>query len=271
MLRLYNVDGGMISGLNEDELNFITNLSNESQNEGDLFDQWSVLRRSDQSYLHQLLSEVDLDAEIQELNITEADYHDLDEETTATLNVIEENEVPCSTKAHTVSYSTKFKEFLRSKSLPDSIETMPIRFLNQYLRLWYSSLRKIDGSYYSPSSLACIRAAVNRYLTRAPYNRSLNLKTDKDFISSNNMMKAMASKFLKSNESVHDKSHKALTDTDLQKLRLYFTRETPKKLQQEVLFNIIYHKGYRGREWMKTIELKHLVTRLDERGVEYAD
>lgn len=34
-----NVNGGMISGLKKDELDFITNMSNESQNEGDLLDQ----------------------------------------------------------------------------------------------------------------------------------------------------------------------------------------------------------------------------------------
>lgn len=269
MLRLGGVQSEMISGINSEELDFLTVLTKERSDV--IYNQWTGLPQGEESFLNQLLDSEDLEnLDIPELDNTQY-FDDLDAGTTEELNALENDEIPSTTKMQTTSYAKRFKAFLQSKSLPDCIETIPVRYLNQYLRLWYSSLRKPDGRFYSPSTLACMRAGINRYLSRAPYNRPINLKMDRDFVSANNMLKAMASKFLKSNESAIDNGYKALSDADLQKLRLYFTRDTPKKLQQEVFFTLIYYKGYRGREWMRNIKKSHLKFRKDEHGVEYAD
>ena len=267
MLRLESVEGGMISGVNGEELDFLTMLTNS--NTDAIFDQWTGLPEGEASLLNELLDENIEHIEIPE--VSNKTFLDLDENVNEELNKLEEQEIPNTTRAQTLSYARKFKIFLQSKSLPDCIETMPVRYLNQYLRFWYSSLRKPDGSFYSPSTLACIRAGVNRYLSKTPCNRPINLKVDRDFVSANNMLKTMASKYLKSNESAIDNGYKALTDTDLRKLQSYFTRDTPTKLQQEVFFTLIYYKGYRGREWMRNIDKNHLKFKRDEQQAEYVD
>ena len=118
-----------------------------------------------------------------------------------------------------------------------------------------------------------MRSGINTYLTRTPCNRTINMKVDRDFAPSNNMPKAMASKYLKSNESSNDNVYKALSDTDLHKLRSYFTRDTPSptKLQHEAFLTLAYCKGYKGREWARNIEKGHLKFKAEEEQVEYAD
>ena len=88
----------------------------------------------------------------------------------------EKAEIPKSTESQTAAYATRFKEFLNSKGLPNMTESMLVRFLNQYLRLFYSSLREEDGSLSAPATLEYIRAAINRYLTSV-----LNQRMDKEF------------------------------------------------------------------------------------------
>lgn len=271
MINLKAVDTEMISGISDNELEFLCQISTDHHcNEHNKLNQWTGLRESDESFLEQLLSDFDIERDVIDLDALDS-YCDLDDATTNSLNVSEEEEVPLSTKLHTKSYAAKFKTFLVSKNLPDSIETMPVRYLNQYLRLFYASLRKEDGTFYAPASLGCIRAAINRYLTKAPYNRQINLKKDREFTPSNNMLKAMCSKYLKSAESSSDRSYKSMTDIDLQTLMRYFDRSNGKKLQEEVFFSIAYHKGYRGREWIRNLQVSNLKITADENGIEYAD
>lgn len=40
---------------------------------------------------------------------------------------------------------------------------------------------------------------------------------------------------------------------DMAKLDVYFDRSTPKRLQHEVFFLILYHFGFRGREWIRNL------------------
>ena len=95
--------------------------------------------------------------------------------------------------------------------------------------------------------------------------------TDREFKPANNMLSAMASKYLKSPASCNDNSYKSLPKKDLEALGTYFDRSNAKKLQEEVFFNILYHKGYRGREWIRTLKISNLKIHTDECGIEYAD
>ena len=97
------------------------------------------------------------------------------------------------------------------------------------------------------------------------------------FKPSNNMLKAMVCKYLKSPQSCKDNSYKCISNTDLEALSLYFARSlyfdrsSAKKLQEEVFFNSIYHKGYPGREWIRNLKVSDLKIYFDESGTEYAD
>lgn len=270
MINLDSIASGMISGVNQEELQFLTDLSFSSAGDNRI-NQWTGLRENEERVLQNLMSNDDVDLDLYIPELEESDlFFDLDETTVNSLNEMEIEEVPRSTKSHTKAYAQKFKSFLVSKQLPDCIETMPLRYLNQYLRLFYASLRKDDGNYYSPSTLACIRAAINRYLTKAPHNREINLKKDREFGPSNNILKAMSSKYLKSPQSSNDNSYKAISQADLVTLREYFDRRTATKLQEEVLYNIVYYNGYRGREWIRNMKTCYLKFDEDENNYKYA-
>jgi hypothetical protein len=75
--------------------------------------------------------------------------------------------------------------------LNDAIETIPVDALAQYLRFFYSQLRTQKGGYFSPATLVCIRAGLQRYLAGAPHNRPINIISGPDFAQANTMLKVM--------------------------------------------------------------------------------
>ncbi len=66
-------------------------------------------------------------------------------------------------------YAERFKEFLRTNGLCDKIESLVPVTLAKFLRFFYHSLGAKNRDYLAPSSLGCIRAGINRYLTSPPY------------------------------------------------------------------------------------------------------
>jgi hypothetical protein len=91
------------------------------------------------------------------------------------LDDTERRETSASCRAQSDRYSKKFKNFLRSHGLPDDIERMSEETLNLRLRFFYHGLRDEEGNLLAPSTLGCIRAALHRYLTSAPHNRTIDI------------------------------------------------------------------------------------------------
>ena len=146
MLNLQRVSGKMISGLGDDEIDFMSELTSRNT-ENIVYNQWTGLPEGEESFLSLLLNDSDLNFDLPDVDAMERlDLPEIDVETIEKLDTMEQAEVPLSTKSHTKAYSRKLKDFLSSRSLPNIIETMPVRYLDQYLRLWYSTLRKDDGS-----------------------------------------------------------------------------------------------------------------------------
>ena len=116
----------------------------------------------------------------------------------AGLDAMEIEEETNSSKMHVRQYVKKFEGFLmetflqKLKNLSPEIETMEESRLAEYLRYFYSSLRKQDGGFFSPSSSGCIRAAVHRYLTSPSVSRPMNLIKDANLLSANKMLKTLA-------------------------------------------------------------------------------
>jgi hypothetical protein len=96
-------------------------------------------------------------------------------ETKKSLDTIEKEGLCKSSAAQTENAIKRFKTFLRDHKLSESIETIPVRVLNDYLRSFYSELRRGDGEYLSPTTLSCIRAGIHRYLTGSNVNRPINI------------------------------------------------------------------------------------------------
>jgi hypothetical protein len=88
-------------------------------------------------------------------------------------------------------YVARMKKFLAEKNLSPQIETIPVQVLCQYLRYFYSELRTQKSGYFSPATLICIRAGMQRYLSGAPQNRPINIVTGTEFASANKMLKVM--------------------------------------------------------------------------------
>ena len=98
MLNLNNVPGNEISGSSTEELDWITNESNER-------------------YLYELSA-----AFVENLNNLEDYSMDINEEIDRDLRILEEEALPKSTKEHMVRYSYKLKKFLLSKSFSVNFE-----------------------------------------------------------------------------------------------------------------------------------------------------
>ena len=147
LLNLSNVPNQQISGLNDDELQWVTDESNER-----------YVLELDTAMFDELMEDY------KNADGDEEEYKDLEDEITKEMDEAEEEGIPTSTKFSTNQHVAKFKSFLSAKGLSENIEKMPASFLNKYLRLFYFSLKRKDGIPYAPRSLIGIRAAINRYL-----------------------------------------------------------------------------------------------------------
>ena len=122
----FNLDrivGNEISGIEEKEIEFLSEFAKQLEGEdGDIqIDQFSGL-----------LSNMD----------TARELPDLPDEVLCEIDKIDQECRNKSTDDATRRFSNKFKDFLIKNKLPSSIETMPVRYLAQYLRFWNSKLMK---------------------------------------------------------------------------------------------------------------------------------
>lgn len=148
----------------------------------------------------------------------------------------------------------KFNEVLQMKNYPCNLETAGVQQMVTALRIFYAFIRKLDGGYYAPASLITARAGVYRYLMRT---RGINIIEDKNFAKANLQLKATAAMFIKEGGSVM--RFCALETVDLEKLRVYFDRSNPTKLQHEMYYVLAVHFGLRGREWFRKLTTDSLI------------
>ena len=173
MLNMNKISGNMISGINSEEISFLNLLTSDTDDI--FFNQFTGLPET-----------INLpDFSNDEL------YSDLDPDTILELNAMEKDNANKGTASQTDYYVSKFKRFLTSQQLQDTIETMPVRYLVQYLRLGYAKSAKSNGETFAPSTLICMRAAIQRYLNSSELQRNINIIDGDDFKSANNTLKAM--------------------------------------------------------------------------------
>ena len=246
-INLQNIPGGMISGLSTNELEWVSAES-----------------------VDRFLSELSLyffdDIHVEAESMIE-EFSSLDEDIITEMNDLEKELTPKGTQHQTISHIRKFKNFLESKKLSTNIEAMPVRFLADYLRYFYFSLRCKDGRFYAPRSLVGIRASIHRYLTSPDVNRKVNILKDQEFSRANPVLKAMVGKWIHAGNKAN--SYPAIEPSDMTKLREYFTRATPNTLQQEVWFNCVFYFGLRGREVLSCLKKTDIDFDVDSDGHEY--
>jgi hypothetical protein len=181
----------------------------------------------------------------------------------------EMSNMPESTKKQMEDHGNKFICFLRSRQVePSGIKDICDSELNTYLRHYYYQLTTKMNELYSPSSLVCIRAAIQRYLNIV-CGRSTNLVAHHSpFDSSNRMLICKIREYIQLGKSVEH--YDAIEDGDMVKLKDYFNRDCAEKLQDELIFHLLYEFGERGQEHLKHFLQKGaLIRNVDSDGREY--
>ena len=246
LINFENIPGNQFSGLSDDILQFVTDesgdrfiteLTDEFRNELDNFDN-----------LH--------------------DYQSLDGDQLNLLEKLEMEAIPPGTNNQTKRHTEMFRNFLSSKGLSKNFEKAPSKILCDYLRLFYANARTKTGELYAPSSLICIRASIHRHLTSVEVNRNINILQGDDFRRANAVLKAMIGLYLRSGQS-KERKYDPIQPADMEKLNSFFDRSNDRRIQQEVLFNLIYYFGLRGRENLRFLKTDTFSVKCDSDSREY--
>ena len=174
-----------------------------------------------------------------------------------------------NTNRATKSSMVTFKEYLKEKKLSD-VEQLTIDNLPDILSDFYSNLKKIDGGNYKLQSIKCIRAGINRYMKA---EKNIDIISNDKFVKANEMFQGV-SKQLRMTGLGSVKSTPVITEEDLTKISEYFTHDImnnpdPKKIQQCLIFYIIYFFCRRGRENLYEMKFNTFQVDLDSTGRRY--
>ena len=173
-----------------------------------------------------------------------------------------------NTQKATKSALKQFREYLALKKLPD-VDAISAIDLPEILFHFYALVKPQKSEKYATQSLKCIRAALNRWFKA---EKGIDIIKDHGFVRSNEIFKGVlvdARKFGRPK-----KSTPKITEIDLERIGEYFLHDymnnpSPKKLQQQLIFYILYFFCRRGREnlYDMTQDTFELVTDYD--GTQY--
>jgi len=241
LIDLSLIQGGCISGLETNEIDHLMESAMRTGTSLNQFNGFNDQQGEDFQNLMRILEETDGDN----------NSHILPPEAENIINEELNSAKNKTTAAQTKQYVEKFRNFLRRENLPTEFEDSPDIYLLKYLQFWLVSARRQDGKRFSPSTYTCMRAAIHRHLVETK-NRPIigNIK----FSVLDTTLKACISAYLKEPKQTQDSGYKAIEPTDMEKLKAYFNRTTPTRLLWEVFFLIIYHFGFRGREWLRSLK-----------------
>ncbi|CAG2240488.1 unnamed protein product [Mytilus edulis] len=160
--------------------------------------------------------------------------------------------------------------WLTENKYSSSFEELDETTLNDRLCYFYASLQTKQGNDYSKSALVGIRSAISRHITGPPYNRDINIITDKSFMPSNHVITGMMKKLKREGKdiTVHKK---AVAEGDIQKLYSsgIFSTDHPVTLQNKVFWDIMLNFGRRGQEGLADLKKTSYAKSKDDKGQEY--
>lgn len=241
LMNFENIPNQQIQGLNDNELQWVTQESGER-----------FLTELSDSFLSYLNGE-------ENENISKAVIEELER--------IENDSIPRSTQKQMENTTRRLKNFLTEKKLSTDLENVPISILDNYLRYFFSELRTNEGKYYAPASLVCFRAALHRYFLLV--RSDVDIIGDIRFRRSNQMLKAMVAKFKRSGQKKPQECYPVIEFEDMQKIRNHFDRKTAEQLQEEVIFNLLFFLGLRGRETLPYLTKDSIICETSSTGRKY--
>ncbi|CAC5383165.1 unnamed protein product [Mytilus coruscus] len=148
----------------------------------------------------------------------------------------------------------KLKSWLTENKYSSSFEELDETILNDRLCYFNGSLRTKQGTDCSKSALVGIRSAISRHITGPPYNREINIVTDKSFMPSNHLITGMMKKLTREGKDIT--VHKKLTDH-------------PVTLQNKVFWDIMLNFRRRGQEVLSDLKKTTYAKCKDDIGQEY--
>ena len=173
-----------------------------------------------------------------------------------------------NTQKSTKSAIKQLRQFLHEKNWPD-VTDISNECVPEILFEFYCSIRPKNSEKYAIQSLKCIRAALNRWFKT---EREIDIIKDPGFVRTNEMFKGVLVDAKKNGKP--KKSTPKISQIDLEKIGEYFQHDymndpQPKKLQQNMIFFILYFFCRRGCEnlYSMTTETFQLVTEYD--GTQY--
>ena len=172
---------------------------------------------------------------------------------------------PKNTRHSTDLWMSCFKKYLYKKNLPEADDIL-LDDLPDIIEKFYCEVEKStgktkekldteDGKSYKNTTMHTIRAAIARYFRDT---RSIDIITNERFMPANQIFKGIQ-KINKQKGLGKIDNKTALTEMDLEKLINYFLTHingplNPRKLQEVILFNVIYYLCRRGRENLRTMK-----------------
>ena len=155
-----------------------------------------------------------------------------------------------STQRATVGAVRHFNDFIHSKNMSNMQEIKSRSELNDILMEFYPAIQPIkDDEDYCVQTLKCIRSGLNRHIRK---EFGWDICNDSDFVKSNEMFKAICVEAKKKGKGVRN-SYQPISPVDLERIAEYFyhdhmNKPEPRKLQQQMIFYIIYYFCRCGRE-----------------------
>ena len=164
-----------------------------------------------------------------------------------------------------------FSEYLREIDEPDNFEYYDVPKLADVLRKFYGSVRNKSGDLYSRSGYVSLRAAINRYLTSPPYNKTINIMKDREFMAANQVFTGVLRKMREDGKDT-TKHKSAISEGDFRKMydSGVLSDATPNSLLRKVFVDISLNFGRRGREGLRNLTKDSIAIRTDDKGQEYA-
>ena len=143
---------------------------------------------------------------------------------------------------------------MRMKNMGEA-ESITATDLNTTLKLYFPLIWPQKSNNYSAQSLKCHRSTLNRYFRS---NRGIDITKDSAFTEANERFKATLVECKKIGKGER-KSTPVITEIDMERIAEYFDHDymnnpDPRRLQQTVIFNIIYYFCQRG--WENLYEMK---------------
>ena len=176
-----------------------------------------------------------------------------------------------NTNRATESALNTLSDYLKEKGHP-LIQQNATENLPKLLTKFYTDLYKVDGEIYKLSSLKCIQTGLNRYFKS---ERKLNIIADPRFMERNEMLKGVAIKSKKLGKALV-KSYPPIEPEDMIALGEYFDHDLmnapdPCKLQECVLFYVLYFFCHRGRENLYIMDLDTFRLSCDPDGTRFVE